>query len=151
MLLIELTLIRATKREIINTPIISSPAIVHTPPQKIAPQKSEPVEEEKKIQAKTGTPKTLSAEMPTPKIQESVPSEVSKEVLSIPQKENFSFLTLLHTLKTTKPALVVDLKTARYEVAENTLKLFFSKNWNYGRVNTAQSKSTLSEILDEKF
>jgi DNA polymerase III subunit gamma/tau len=151
MLLVELTLIRATKRGILATQTLSSPSIAQTPPVKIAPQKPEPVQEEKKIQTKAELPKTLSAEIPTPKIQEVVASEAKKEEMSTPQKENFSFLTLLHTLKTTKPALVVDLKTARYEVAENILKLIFIKNWNFGRVNTAQVKNTLSEILNEKF
>jgi hypothetical protein len=148
MLLIELTLIRATKRTVLS---IAPPAVstTQTPVQTPPAKKIEPKKEETITQV-IEPPK--AEEKVAPKVKPIVSSEPKKEeTLSPPEKENFSFLTLLHTIKTTKPALVVDLKTARYEVSGSTLKLIFTKNWNYGRVNTPQIKTALSEILDEKF
>lgn len=54
-------------------------------------------------------------------------------------------------MKRSKPALVTDLKTARFEITGTTLTLIFSKEWHYGRINTPSSKNTLSEILGELY
>jgi hypothetical protein len=54
-------------------------------------------------------------------------------------------------VKKSKPALVTDLKTARFEITETTLTLIFNKEWHYGRINTPSSKNTLSEILEELY
>jgi hypothetical protein len=54
-------------------------------------------------------------------------------------------------VKKSKPALVTDLKTARFETKDTTLTLILSKEWHYGRINTIASKNTLSEILGELY
>ncbi len=65
--------------------------------------------------------------------------------------KTFSFISLLNTLKTTKPALVVDLKNSQFEVNNNHLKLTFQKEWNYNRVNTSTIKNILCETLEKEF
>jgi hypothetical protein len=76
------------------------------------------------------------------------PSTENQAPKTIPQ---FSYVALLDSLKTTKAALVIDLKTARFELDGNKLTLIFPKNWNYTRVNTAEMKNTIAEALATKF
>jgi len=75
---------------------------------------------------------------------------------------SFSYIALLDSLKTTKAALVIDLKTARFELVspppwergnegDFCLILIFPKNWNYTRVNTNEMKNTIIEALVERF
>jgi hypothetical protein len=54
-------------------------------------------------------------------------------------------------VRQSKPALVTDLKTARFEITDTTLTLIFASAWHYGRINTPSSKNTLSEILEELY
>ncbi len=63
----------------------------------------------------------------------------------------FSYATLLRALKEKKPALSVDLKTARYEIEWTKLILIFSKDWNFSRVNTANVKNIITEALETSF
>jgi hypothetical protein len=63
----------------------------------------------------------------------------------------FSYPRLLQTIKEKRPALVTDLKLARFKQNERELTLIFSKKWNYDRVNTALSTGIISEIATELF
>ncbi|MFZ2255396.1 MAG: hypothetical protein WAW59_04645 [Patescibacteria group bacterium] len=63
----------------------------------------------------------------------------------------FSYIVLLEALKSTKPALVIDLKTARFELDGLKLILIFPKNWNYTRVSTNEMKNIITETLTGKF
>lgn len=63
----------------------------------------------------------------------------------------FSYPRLLQTIKERRPALVTDLKLARFKQNERNLTLIFSKKWNYDRVNTTLSIGIISEIATELF
>lgn len=75
-------------------------------------------------------------------------SEPSTEYQVPSTKPPFSYATLLRDLKEKKPALMADLKMARYELRDTTLLLIFSKEWNYTRVNTAPVKNLITESLE---
>ncbi len=88
------------------------------------------------------------------------PSVAREEIITVPKeeakkwdewKENFSYISLLSKVKETKPALAIDLKSARFEVDGRKLTLIFEKDWNFQRVNTPIIKNSLIEILDALF
>ncbi len=76
------------------------------------------------------------------------PQETNTQAFQHSNTPNFSYLSFLEAVRQSKPALVTDLKTARFEVADTTLTLIFASAWHYGRINTPASKNTLSEILE---
>ena len=63
----------------------------------------------------------------------------------------FSYPTLLRHLKEIRPAVVTDLKMARFEVHDHTLLLIFTKDWNYKRVNDESVKNILVTSLQSNF
>jgi len=63
----------------------------------------------------------------------------------------FSYPRLLQIIKERRPALVTDLKLARFKQNERELMLIFSKKWNYDRVNTPAATGIISEIASELF
>lgn len=80
----------------------------------------------------------------TPTISENTTHEEIKE-------SSFSYILLLNTLKATKPALVADLKSARFEQKDRVLSLIFEKEWNYQRVNTPIVRGIICETLENLF
>ncbi len=64
---------------------------------------------------------------------------------------SFSYIEFLEAVKQSKPTLVIDLKTARFEIRDTTLTLIFSKEWHYGRINTSSSKNALAEVLQQLY
>jgi DNA polymerase III gamma/tau subunit len=100
-----------------------------------------------------GTFSTKSTEEIVSEKKEQLLSEDDKttEISQLPTPNSqllFSYISFLEAVKQSKPALVGDLKTARFEVADTTLTLIFASAWHYGRINTPASKNTLSEILE---
>lgn len=89
--------------------------------------------------------------LPPQEWQKRVESNTKIETQSLKTTPQFSYIVLLEALKSTKPALVIDLKTARFELDGTKLILIFPKNWNYTRVNTAEMKNTITETLIGKF
>jgi DNA polymerase III gamma/tau subunit len=79
------------------------------------------------------------------------PQETNTQAFQHSNTPNFSYLSFLEAVKQSKPALVTDLKTARFEVANTTLTLIFASAWHHGRINTPASRNTLSEILGELY
>jgi hypothetical protein len=162
MLLIEITLLRAVKRGSL-TPTLSSKGREEKPIQQgigKKPSESSIQKEEPKITQPMQEPpidiKPTTSNIKTPPKEEirSVKDEDASAPLSSGRGaggEEFSYATLLRFLKEKKPALMLDLKTARYEVQGTTLVLTFSKEWNYSRVNAASVKNTIAEILESAF
>lgn len=149
MLLIELTLLRATKGLNPNTP--TTPQIQESP-KKGTPTKA-PITPQKETPIEPITPPIVE-EIPPPKTVQKIEkdTEIKEIKTEAVQEEKFSFLTLLHHIKAIRPAIIMDLKTARYELIwTHGLKLIFSKNWNYGRVNTHEVKNLVSESLTKCF
>ena len=64
---------------------------------------------------------------------------------------SFSYPALISHLKSTEPALTVDLKTARFQVDGTTLTLIFGKKWNYDRVNTPKVRNNIGEAITELY
>jgi hypothetical protein len=87
------------------------------------------------------------------KKSESTTDTREKKTLDIApsEKVSFSYASLLAELKNTKPALMTDLKNARYELQDMTLVLIFAKKWNYDRVNTPKEMGTILEALNTRF
>jgi hypothetical protein len=101
----------------------------------------------------------------SPIIQEKI--EIKKEEIKIPEPsivpikekvipeekktENttspFSYIRLLEEIKKIKSTLVLDLKTARFEIKENNLTFIFSKEWHYNRTNDPSMKTLIAETL----
>jgi DNA polymerase III gamma/tau subunit len=98
---------------------------------------------------------------PREKIEIQVPEEKIESTKNHPEKPSeeivstttipFSYASLLAELKNTKPALMTDLKNARYELQDMTLILIFAKKWNYDRVNTPKEINTILEALSIRF
>ncbi len=61
---------------------------------------------------------------------------------------SFSYIRLLEEIKKNKATLVLDLKTARFELSDNLLTLIFTKEWHYNRTNTPSMKSVICENLE---
>ncbi len=61
---------------------------------------------------------------------------------------SFSYIRLLEEVKKLKSTLVLDLKTARFELSDKNLTLLFNKEWHYNRTNTPTMKSTIIEALE---
>jgi hypothetical protein len=96
----------------------------------------EKVSEEKKIVASVKSTEVIESE-------KKVSEEKSMEVTTSP----FSYIKLLEEVKKIKSTLVLDLKTARFELAGTLLTLIFSKEWHYNRTNTPSMKNIISESL----
>ncbi len=94
------------------------------------------IEEKKKQETRNIDPKTESRQIE------------KKEKLET-TSSSFSYIEFLEAVKKSKPALVTDLKTARFEIQGTVLTLIFAKEWHYGRINTPASKNILVEILKE--
>jgi hypothetical protein len=66
----------------------------------------------------------------------------------IPTKDSsFSYIRLLEEIKKAKATLVLDLKTARFELNGTILTLIFAKEWHYNRTNNPSMKNIISECL----
>jgi hypothetical protein len=109
--------------------------------------KHEPSIQHNKTHSPNHENKTIT--IPTTKRENGAEENQEKKVLGATQ--SFSYIALLNTLKTTKPALVADLKNARFEKSETKLTLIFPKKWNYDRVNTPIIKNTIIETLEVTF
>lgn len=59
----------------------------------------------------------------------------------------FSYIRLLEEIKKIKSTLVLDLKTARFEIKDNNLTFIFSKEWHYNRTNDPSIKTLIAETL----
>lgn len=168
-LLIEITLLRGVKRNALNhetwsmkrekqqhTPQVSEKS-TNIPTPKIIPdtaketvhsewtvtKKTEPLPQQAWQEQESSEPTSLRAhQSPSPPISEST---------SLP----FSYPRLLQSLKEKKPALVVDLKIARFSLGEDgttkVLTLIFPKKWNYDRVSTASTQNIICETLEELY
>ena len=75
----------------------------------------------------------------TPTLQDSTP----------PGTKTFSFPILINHFRETNPALMTDLKTARFQVEGEKLILIFWKGWNHGRVNTPKVKNEIIEATEK--
>jgi DNA polymerase III subunit gamma/tau len=154
MMLIELTLLRITKRgsesETVRLPISSEMTWKTQEVKKEARVKEVTISE-----TKGSTEKEEIREIESPPAQDrkdgvqvhSVPNEQT----SSPAPTSFSFPALVHHLRSTSPALTTDLKTARFELDGNSLKLIFSKKWNYDRVDTVIVRNTITEACSGLF
>lgn len=91
--------------------------------------------------------------------EEIAPKGVTKdqEIKNIPtewdkkeelKSSSFSYIRLLEEIKKTKATLVLDLKTARFELSGNLLTLIFTKEWHYNRANTPSMKGIICENLE---
>ncbi len=152
MLLIEITLIRAVKRgtswawEIL--PKSKKTEMKDEKPAKKEEVKAHAVEKDEWILWTVKAVESL-AEPITPSVT------ASKELPEAQEWDKgtpaFSFILLLGALKSSKPALVTDLKNAQFAVDGTTLKLAFNKEWNYNRVNVADVHNILSDTLGKLF
>lgn len=158
-LLIEITLLRAVKRgEIKNNTAISIKSNKAEIPEKIAPIiKNEPTlvhqaqRKESPINIQpirnTESREQEKEEIRKPETKNQEPESSNNEVIATP----FSYPTLLRNLKEIRPAVVTDLKMARFEVHDHTLLLIFTKDWNYKRVNDESVKNILVTSLQSNF
>ncbi len=60
----------------------------------------------------------------------------------------FNYIRLLEEIKKTKATLVLDLKTARFELKDKHLTLIFSKGWHHNRANDPAMRGIISETLE---
>ncbi len=73
--------------------------------------------------------------------------ETRKEEKLETSSSSFSYIHLLEEVKKVKSTLVLDLKTARFELSDTILILVFVKEWHYNRANTPSMKNIISESL----
>ncbi len=143
MMLIEITLLRIVRRwgklESIEPPHREIPK------QKIDIQKVEKeVQEEKWSLAKEEDPlREVKSEKKEAKPDIASNWSVDPDI-SLTQ---FSYPALINQLKTSEPALTMDLKSARFQIDGTTLILSFSKKWNYDRVNTPKIRNMITEKI----
>ena len=78
-------------------------------------------------------------------------SQPAHQQTNSPANQPFSYIKLLEVIKGEKPALVTDLKTARFEQDETQLTLIFAKKWNYDRVEVSSIKNLIAECLQKAF
>ena len=120
--------------------------------------------ENKQFEISPHSDTTIASKRDLPVSPSSSKNIATENVAQPPSLSNipFSYIALLNALKGTKPALVADLKNARFELAETpsekdatkpiqTLTLIFTKKWNFDRVNTATTKNIITEILESTF
>ena len=69
----------------------------------------------------------------------------------LPTSKTFSFPLLITHFRDTNPALMTDLKSARFVIDGQNLTLIFMKSWNHGRVNTPKVKNIITEALSSIF
>ncbi len=140
MMLIELTLLRITKRSVASTIVPTASPIKAPPPP--TPKSSTP-------------PPTHPAPMkPSPEtiIAPPFPAETMPVMKESPAPKSssggtFSYPALIMKVKELQPALTTDLKLARFEIDGTHLTLIFSKKWNYDRVNKPAMKSIIVDSL----
>ena len=168
MMLIEITLLRIVKRErwdISHANLKKSETEKKTLP--IEPQKKEQknIKDTSSIISSNTEDSEIGKGNHPPKISEwekdtqnrvTIPEDFgtlsSKNiVLSEEESPSFSYPTLIHHLKATEPALMMDLKSARFQVDGTTLILSFGKKWNYDRVNTPKIKNIIAEKISLLF
>ncbi len=77
--------------------------------------------------------------------------DVSTKVEIIDAHPPFAYPTLLRHLKEIRPAIVTDLKMARFEVHGHTLLLIFTKEWNYKRVQDDTVRTIIVTSLQSNF
>ena len=158
MMLIEITLLRIAKRwqkwddrwqildsrwEKWGTSKSESPKPMTSIVKKSSPESKIPILD-------TGAPILKSAisnlESKAP-LLESVIWNLESSISPLESNTSFSYPALITHLKSTEPALTVDLKTARFQVENTTLTLIFGKKWNYDRVNTPKVRNTIIEAI----
>ena len=74
--------------------------------------------------------------------------QATKEEKAASASSTFSYIRLLEEVKKTKATLVLDLKTARFELKDKHLTLIFSKGWHHNRANDPAMRSIISETLE---
>ncbi len=79
---------------------------------------------------------TSNSELPTPEL---------------PTSTIFSFPLIISHFRQANPALMTDLKSARFQVDGQILIFIFTKSWNHGRVNTPKVKNLITEALSTLF
>ena len=80
------------------------------------------------------------------KSTEIIPSEEKT-----PQNPTFSYIRFLEEIKKVKSSLVLDLKTARFELKEKNLILLFAKEWHFNRTNDTSMKNIIIETLENLY
>jgi hypothetical protein len=65
--------------------------------------------------------------------------------------KSFSFPALIGHFREHNPALMTDLKTARFQTDGTKLTLIFAKSWSHGRVDTPKVKNLIAESLETLF
>lgn len=84
-------------------------------------------------------------------------SETSLEWQKVMEWQNktstntFSYIRLLEEIKKIKSTLVLDLKTARFELKDTLLVLIFSKEWHYNRANDPSMRVIILEQLESMY
>jgi len=82
-------------------------------------------------------------------IEKSTEGSTSEE--KTPQNPTFSYIRFLEEIKKVKSSLVLDLKTARFELKEKNLILLFAKEWHFNRTNDTSMKNIIIETLESLY
>ncbi len=82
-------------------------------------------------------------------IEKSTEGSASEE--KTPQNPTFSYIRFLEEIKKVKSSLVLDLKTARFELKEKNLILLFAKEWHFNRTNDTSMKNIIIETLENLY
>ncbi len=149
MMLIEITLLRIVRRWGNTEQRIASPAIPTKKKEESTHPKETPIAPAQKIPEQKI--ETLKAEIKEKKIHGSTWSTIPKEQEPQIWSTTFSYPALINHLKSTEPALTMDLKSARFQVDGTTMILSFNKKWNYDRVNNSEKKNIISEKISALF
>ena len=161
MMLVEVTLLKIVKRDGSGSVNYGSGKVVEKPTlQARESQKEKPIPLSKPTETATTVhteAATRTLITPTESTNSEKESELSlprtgTDTITIPTTDTvFSFPRLIAHFRDTNPALMTDLKSARFGIDEQTLTLIFMKSWNHGRVNTPKVKHIITEALSSIF